>query len=111
MCKQSSNAGRNHIQANAKKILSENQQVKKNIEALKESTKFTDEKVARVQKDHKKLSEQANATSKKVTEINHSSKDLEDSLTTLEYKNHKLNNTQGISISRYMEFQSTKTKI
>ena len=37
------------IQENANKILNENQQVKKDIKALKESTEFSDEKVASVQ--------------------------------------------------------------
>ena len=73
------------IQANVNKILSKNQQLKKDIKALKESIGFTDEKVASAQKDHEKLSEQANSTSKKVTELNQNLSDLEKRLSTLEY--------------------------
>ena len=71
------------------KILSENQRLRKDIEALKEFIGFTDKKVASVQKDHK-VTEQANSTSKKVTEINQNLSDLEERLSTREYENDKL---------------------
>ena len=44
-----------NIQANVAKILNENQELRKDIESLKESTQFSDEQVAIVKKENKEF--------------------------------------------------------
>ena len=58
-----------NIQANVAKILNENQELRKDIEILRESIQFSDEKVAIVKKENEDLVQKNNALEKNVYDL------------------------------------------
>ena len=63
-----------NIQANVAKILNENQELRKDIESLKESIQFSDEQVAIVKKENEELN---NALENKVYDLGQRMRNLE----------------------------------
>ena len=58
-----------NIHANVAKILNENQELRKDIESLKESIQFSDEQAAIVKKENEELIHKNNALENKVYDL------------------------------------------
>ena len=80
-----------NIQANVAKILNENQELRKDIESLKESIQFSDEQVAIVKKENEELVQKNNVLESKVYDLEQRVRNLEFDHDTLEQYTRKFN--------------------
>ena len=80
-----------NIQANVAKILNENQELRKDIESLKESIQFSDEQVAIVKKENEELVQKNNALENKVYDLGQRVRNLEFDHDALEQYTRKFN--------------------
>ena len=80
-----------NIQANVAKILNENQELRKDIENLKESIQFSDEQVAIVKKVNEELVQKNNALEKEVYDLGQRVQNLEFDHDALEQYTRKFN--------------------
>ena len=80
-----------NIQGNVAKILNKNQELRKDIESLKESIQFSDEQVAIVKKENEELVQKNNALENKVFNLGQRVRNLEFDHDALEHYTRKFN--------------------
>ena len=80
-----------NIQANVAKLLNENQELRKDIESLKESIQFSDEQVAIVKKENEELAQKNNVLENKVYDLEQRVRNLEFDHNMLEQYTRKFN--------------------